>query len=144
MKTWSILCLVKSRSIDGKPMKAIKEGTIDVRKMCSKTNSLDNKYAILFYINKHKTKLCIVKSFREQIWSFLYTKGCTYFDRIFTKIYKNMAIINKWNLQDMFMLMTDGWTNVLLVIEVLSNLKEQLNVKQLIGLFASGSVITMM
>ena len=31
----------------------------------------------------------------------------------------------------MFMLMTDGWTNVLPVIEALSNLKKQLNVKQL-------------
>ena len=31
----------------------------------------------------------------------------------------------------MFMLMTDGWTNVLPVIEALSNLKKQLDVKQL-------------
>ena len=35
MKTWSIVGLVKSISMDGKPMKAIKEGTIDARKMCS-------------------------------------------------------------------------------------------------------------
>lgn len=132
-RTCLILCLDKSGSMDGEPIKATKKGAIEVAKMFSETNNFDALIAMPFDSDVEFLEYTDFETFRNSLNYSLIADGGTCFGNIFKKINQKFGSEKNIAYDDFtIMFMTDGCTEDRKdALKLLDTLKTQFNINQI-------------